>query len=124
MNKAQAASLNEELALAIASVLEKHGLDKTKQDLRWTTEGAITLKIEASSGEAKRESLAVYAGFVDIDPSEIDRIFSLAGRQLRLVRYNTRARILPWVAEDMANGKRFKLSDEQVKAGFSVLAKP
>ena len=119
MNKAQAASLNEELALAIAAVLEKHGLDKTKQDLRWTTEGAITLKIEASSGEAKRESLSAYAGFVNVDPKEIDRIFSLAGRQLRLVRYNRRARIMPWVAEDVADGKRFKLSDEQVKAGFA-----
>lgn len=120
MNKAEAAALNEELALAIAAVLEKHGLDKTKQDLRWTSEGAITLKIEASSGEAKRESLAMYASFVDVDPKEIDRIFSLSGRQLRLVRYNSRARIMPWVAEDVANGKRFKLTDAQVKAGFAV----
>ena len=122
MDKAQAASLNEELALAIAAVLEKHGLDKTKQDLRWTSEGAITWKIEASSGEAKRESLAMYASFVSIDPNEIDRIFSLAGRQLRLVRYNTRARVMPWVAEDLATGKRYKLTDEQVQHAFASSA--
>lgn len=121
MNKAQAADLNADLAAAINAVLEKHGLDKGKQSLKWSESGEITLSVKAATAEAKKSNVAMFAKFVDVDPADIDKIFSLGGKRLQLADYNPRARKMPWVALEPSTGKRYKLTDDQVKRAFDNL---
>lgn len=121
MNKQQAADLNADLAAAINAVLEKHGLDKGKQNLKWSESGEITLSVKAATAEAKKSNVAMFAKFVDVDPADIDKIFSLGGKRLQLADYNSRARKMPWVALEPSTGKRYKLTDDQVKRAFAAL---
>lgn len=120
MNKAEAAALNADLAAAINAVLEKHGLEKGKQNLKWSAEGEVTLNVRAASAEAKKSNVAMFAEFVNVDPADIDKIFSLGGKRLQLADYNARARKMPWVALEPSTGKRYKLTDEQVKRAFAA----
>lgn len=122
MNKQQAADLNADLAAAINAVLEKHGLDKGKQNLKWSESGEITLSVKAATAETKKSNVAMFAKFVDVDPADIDKIFSLGGKRLQLADYNSRARKMPWVALEPSTGKRYKLTDDQVKRAFAAVA--
>lgn len=122
MDKQQAADLNADLAAAINAVLEKHGLDKGKQNLKWSESGEITLSVKAATAETKKSNVAMFAKFVDVDPADIDKIFSLGGKRLQLADYNSRARKMPWVALEPSTGKRYKLTDDQVKRAFAAVA--
>ena len=121
MNKQQAAALNADIAAALEAVLEQHGLQKSKQNLSFTSSGEITINVKAATAEAKKSNIAMFAQFVDVDPADIDKIFSLGGKELQLADYNSRARKMPWVALEPSTGKRYKLTDEQVKRAFTAL---
>jgi len=121
MNKAEAAALHADLSAAVNAVLEKHGLERGKHNLKWSAGGEITLNVRAASKEAKRSNLTMFASFVDIDPADIDQIFSLGGKRLQLADYNARASKMPWVALEPSTGKRYKLTDEQVKRAFAAV---
>ena len=121
MNKQQAADLNADIAAALEAVFEKYGLQKSKQNLSFTSSGEITLSVKAATAEAKKSNVAMFAQFVDVDPADIDKIFSLGGKRLQLADYNSRARKMPWVALEPSTGKRYKLTDEQVKRAFDNL---
>ena len=122
MNKQQAAALNADIAAALEAVFEKHGLQKGKQNLSFTSGGEVGVSIKAATAEAKKSNVAMFAQFVDVDPADIDKIFSLGGKELQLADYNSRARKMPWVALEPSTGKRYKLTDEQVKRAFTALA--
>jgi len=122
MNKQQATALNADLKAAIDAVLEQHGLQKSKQNLSFTASGEITLNVKAATAEAKQSNVKMFATFVDVDPADIEKIFSLGGKRLQLADYNARARKMPWVALEPSTGKRYKLTDEQVKRAFATLA--
>lgn len=122
MNKAQAAALNADLKAAIDAVLERHGLQKSKQNLSFTSSGEITLNVKAASAEAKKSNVKMFATFVNVKEEDIERVFTLGGKELRLADYNHRARKMPWVAEEPATGKRYKLTDEQVQRAFAKLS--
>ena len=122
MDKAQAAALNADIKAALAGVFEKHGLQKSKQNLSFTASGEVTLSIKAASAEAKQSKVRMFATFANIKEEDIERVFTLGGMQLRLADYNARARKMPWVAEEPATGKRYKLTDEQVERAFAKLA--
>ena len=121
MNKQQAAALNADIAAALEAVFEKHGLQKGKQNLSFTSSGEITINVKAASAEAKKSNIAMFATFVNVKEEDIERVFTLGGKELQLADYNSRARKMPWVALEPSTGKRYKLTDEQVKRAFTAL---
>ena len=122
MNKQQAAALNADIAAALEAVFEKHGLQKGKQNLSFTSSGEITINVKAANAEAKKSNIAMFATFVNVKEEDIERVFTLGGKELQLADYNSRARKMPWVALEPSTGKRYKLTDEQVKRAFTALA--
>lgn len=44
----------------------------------------------------------------------------IAGKEMKLVAIQTKAKKYPFIAEDVATGKRFKLTTEQVRIGLMV----
>jgi hypothetical protein len=121
MNKAQANALNADLKAAIDAVLEQHGLQKSKQNLSFTASGEITLNVKAATKEAKQSNVKLFAYFINVKEEDVERVFTLGGKELRLADYNARARKMPWVAEEPSTGKRYKLTDEQVQRAFAKL---
>ena len=114
MNKAQARALQADLAVAINKVLEAHGLEKQKQNMSFTESGEVNVTIKAATAEAKQSKVAIYAELLKLDTKKINSEFTFAGKTLKLVDYNSRARKMPWIAQD-TEGKRYKLSDDQVR---------
>jgi ABC-type antimicrobial peptide transport system ATPase subunit len=122
MNKAQASAINADVKAALAEVFAKHGLEMGKQNLSFTASGEITLNVKAATKEAKQSNVKMFAIFVNVKEEDIERVFTLGGKELKLADYNARARKMPWVAEEPSTGKRYKLTDEQVQRAFAQFA--
>jgi hypothetical protein len=118
MDKAQAAALHNDLLAAISTVLAKHGLDKSKSAIKYTADGEVTFTLNAATPTAKENNLERWAEYMGIPAAKISAKFSVGDKMLKLVDFNHRAPKMPWVAEDILTGKRYKLSKETVKARF------
>lgn len=111
MNKAQATQIHQELNAAVKAVLAAHGLD-SKTKMTWSTSGEVKFNVTAKTEEAANDNVKLFAK-VECGIDYNGEQFTLAGKKLTLVDYNRRARTYPFVAEG-TNGKRYKLSAEQV----------
>jgi hypothetical protein len=118
MDKTQAAALHNDLLAAISTVLAKHGMDKSKSAIKYTADGEVTFTLNAATPTAKENNLERWAEYMGIPAAKITSKFSVGDKMLKLVDFNHRAPKMPWVAEDILTGKRYKLSKEAVKARF------
>lgn len=118
MDKAQAAALHNDLLAAISTVLAKHGMDKQKSNIKYTTDGEVTFTLEAATPTAKENNLERWAEYMGIPTSAVRTKVWSNDKLLKLVDFNRRAPKMPWIAEDVATGKRYKLSTDAVKARF------
>lgn len=118
MDSSQAAALYSDLLAAISTVLHKHGLDKQKSAIKYSAEGKVTFTLEAATPVARENSLVRWAEYHGIKVTAISAKFTVGDRMLKLVDFNHRAPKMPWIAEDISTGKRYKLSNETVKSRF------
>ena len=118
MDKTQAAALHNDLLAAISTVLAKHGLDKNKSTINFTADGDITFTLKAATPTARENNLERWADYMGIPKASIRSKVWVKDKLLKLVDFNNRAPKMPWVAEDITTGKRYKLSTDTVKARF------
>ena len=118
MDKAQAAALHSDLLAAISTVLHKHGMDKNKSAIKYTADGEVTFTLNAATPTAKENNLERWAEYMGIPKASIGSKVWVNDKLLKLVDFNSRAPKMPWIAEDIASGKRYKLSTDAVKARF------
>lgn len=120
MNKAQAAALNKDIEDALTAIFAKHGLEKGKQNLSYSSLGEVSVTIRAASSQAKAHNVGLFAAALNIKPEDVSREFTYAGKRLVLRDFNNRAKVLPWVAEEPSTGKRYKMTDAQVREAFAA----
>lgn len=120
--------LREDIQNAINEVAAKHGLTADLGNIRYDREGtSFTSKVTVETGgqadvadrkaDKAAENFKRYAVLEGLEPSDFGKEFTYAGRNLKIVGYNTRAKKYPISLEDQ-NGRGFKVSGRQIASAL------
>lgn len=117
--------LRVEFQAAIDAVAASHGLTAGIGNIRFEPEGtSFTTKmtVETSGAAVKKEAdkadmFNIYARSSGLEASDFGKVFEYAGKTLKIVGYNTRAKKYPISVEDM-NGRGFKVSGGQIASAL------
>lgn len=117
-SQAEAGNLKKDIEAALKEVADKHGLT-----FAWGNRGTISttgfgVKVELNKTTADGQDATAIEEFnraawrYDLRPEDYGTEFSYAGRKLKLVRINTRARAWPFECEGVGGTKGARLPPE------------
>lgn len=110
------------LRVAMQKALDEAGIHKTTFTVGNCTfgSGEATFKVSAVLEGAQtraQEALVEYAKLYELD---IDKKTQIQGKLMKLVEYNSKARKMPWVVEDINTGNQYKLTQRQAEMWFKA----
>jgi len=110
------------LRVAMQKALDEAGIDKTTFTVGNCTfgTGEATFKVSAVLDGAKtraQEALDDWAALYELDTNKQTQI---QGKLMKLVEYNSKARKMPWLVEDINTGAKYKLTQKQVEMWFKA----
>lgn len=123
MDKATAQTITNEIRDAIADVLEKHGLEIATSRTTYgdTLDIKLSLQDAAPTGldwNPRSEAALAFtrsARYYNLDPADLGREFTAAGRRHRIIGLRTRARTRPILTRCLDDGKQYAFSDDAVR---------
>ena len=118
MDKTQAKKLSTDLNKAVNELLKEHGIT-AKTNLRWSEDGEIRFTAEGKAEGKAAKEVVYFAKCFGFTYAE-GQVFRTSGKMMELVDFNRRAQKYPWVAFCHTDGKRYKLSTEQVERALAA----
>jgi hypothetical protein len=122
-NRTNLKLIRAEMQAAIDAVAKQHGLKGSLGNIRFEDHSFTTkLSVETTGAAAVKEdrkanAFKLYARSEGLDASDFGKVFEYAGKTLKIVGYNTRAKKYAINVEDM-NGKAFKVSGAQIASAL------
>ena len=85
-------------------------------------EAKFTMKVILDGAKTREQKdLEHWAKYFNLDTTAI---YSYNGMSLSLVGWKSKARKMPWIAQDLMSGKSYKLTNAQAKEWFSKEVEP
>ncbi len=110
MSKELLKVLREDINEALKAVAIKHGLESLKagncsyDDTQATFKVAANLKV---ADETKNAKIAFNLRMIGLEPTDLNRVITIAGKQFKIVGVNTRSRKNPIEIERVSDGAKF-----------------
>lgn len=110
------------LRVAMQKALEDAGIHKTTFTVGNCTfgSGEATFKVSAVLEGAKTRAQEALEGWASLYDLDINKQTQIQGKLMKLVEYNSKARKMPWVVEDINTGSQYKLTQQQVEMWFKA----
>lgn len=122
VNKALCQAVRNDMNAALAALTEKHGLQFTVGNMKYTELG-IEIKCEARVVGAESKELADLKSFMvslRLKDEHLTREFGLDGELFTLAGYKTRSRTRPMLIKRVCDGKEFVCSVQDVHRALGI----
>jgi hypothetical protein len=108
--------VEEDIEDALRSIGEKYDINIERTGRITYTNQSFTMKLEATlkGGHSMEEDEYNYRQSIHSLP-DLHSVVDIAGRRLKMLGFNRRAKKYPVVCEDINNGKKYKLTIDQAK---------
>lgn len=121
INSTTIQALRSELAAAHAAIEAKYGVKISLGSSKYTDshiEMKMTVGNLGSDGKAEdRASVYLKANFrlIGLSQADLDKVINISGMSVKIVGYNTRKRLRPFVIRHVHTGKEYITSETSVK---------
>jgi hypothetical protein len=121
--------IQDQIKAAVAGVCEQHQIKVARCSARYDDlHMAVRLELEclgeAGDSEADRQSFRLFASMVGLTSEDYGKVIDCARRKYRLVRIEPSRPVYPIVGEDVATGKRYRLTEDSVKLALEAMGRP
>jgi hypothetical protein len=121
-NKATVRQISNEIETAIQEVAKKHGIILKRGNCRFSS-STFSLKIEAAVvaqdgtvQSKERKDFEFFAKFIGLDPSILDKTFTLSGKRYKVTGYLPRSKRYPILCQDLQTGRGIKFPIETIQS--------
>ena len=128
-NKTNLPQLRSEINEALAAIGAKHGITLLAGNASYRGNEA-TFKLMMSVGEEKSardikidkmsSALPLWWKLAFADRLDVNSIFKHGNMSFKVIGYNTRAKTMPFIIKDVANGKEYKVSKSDIEKAVVV----
>lgn len=114
MNRDQVKKLRDAVNLALKPLQDTYDLDIKVGNISFSDLEAKmqVIVVERSTDTGEDAQFVLYkrnAGLIGIDANSFNKVIKMGGKRFKLIEINTNSRRYPIIAENMDNGRRYKL---------------